>query len=734
MKTTLEQTTPALSLAARITISVQLLLVAAFIGLLADLPHLPLMLLGGLVLLFTRRRPLPVSDRTVTYSLLVAIIVGTMLAYLFPYERGRLGFFSFFFRPEYYCAFALNIAIASCLFPYPSLACGMTLTAVVFILGTCGDVVQFNHVNTRWLWGNDWINSNYRLAFNCLTGIELALSLLLLKLTRQRQSNESGRNLCRWAQAGSLVLLAAAIWGVLTLHKKFEREIRDFEHSLMAMGRHSLIRQLQPRIRPFFADEVDLNLPFWFDGGKQDRRVLLRVIGETAPGYLRARCFNNYEQGRWNNLQEAMPVPLQVTEQEGLLALSQYRREDCLEFPLAQWDIYYAGGFYSPQLPVPSPLAGIDLAAESLSMGQDGQLKPEKWKREAGYRAYTPRQRNTQSAFDLPQEESLVAEQYLTLDAEIRPALAQFCQNIDGWEEATSDYQRLQLLVEYLQENFVYRLGPFKDEQPRLSQTASPSLRRRLRRAYKEAASARPQGRRQLDVTAAGDPVLHFLQNTRAGHCELFASAAVLLLRQNGIPARYVTGFICWERHPSGSYFVARQGHAHAWVEAYDRQSQRWLSLDPTPPAGLRQYDQQWTALTAFFDRLQHLWNKGLADVQRGFMAMAVVWSLQFMWRMFWNPVGVSVALLLVYLQYRYWRRQRRPELLPLTPQQRRLAKNYAAFARRWEKRLHLPPQPERTARELLELASGSGKLQPEELRQMEEYITEYELQRFGQG
>jgi len=732
MKTTLEQTAPALSLAGRLTVSVQLLLAAAFVGLLADLPHLPLMLMGGLVLLFTRRRALPVSDRTVTYSLLAALIVGTMLAYLFPYERGRLGFFSFFFRPEYYCAFALNLAIASCLFPYPSLACGATLTAVLFILGTCGDVVQFNHVNTRWLWGNAWINSNYRLAFNCLTGIELALSLLLLKLTRQRQRNENGRSLHRWAQAASLILLAATIWGVLTLHQKFEREIRDLEHSLLAMGGRSLIRQLRPRIRPFFADEVDLNLPFWFDGGKQDRRVLLRVIGETAPGYLRARCFSNYEQGRWNNPLESLPVPLRITEQEGLLALSQYRREDYLDLPSSQWDLYYAGGFYSPQLPVPSPLVGIDLAAESLSVGQDGQLKTEKWKREAGYRAYTPRQRDAHAAFDLPREADLVAEQYLTLPAEIRPALAQFCQNIEGWQEASSDYLRLRLLAEYLQENFVYRLGPFKDEQPRLPQTASPSLRRQLRRAYRE--SARPQGRRQLAVTADGDPVLHFLQNTRAGHCELFASAAVLLLRQNGIPARYVTGFICWERHPSGSYFVARQGHAHAWVEAYDRLSQRWLSLDPTPPAGLRQYEQQWTALSAFFDRLQHLWSKSLADVQRGFMAMAVVSALQLLWGLFWNPVGVSAALLLAFLQYRYWRRQRRPELLPLTPRQRRLANSYAAFARRWEKRLHLPPHPERTARELLALAAGSGKLQPEELRQMEEYITEYELQRFGQG
>ncbi len=719
-----------LSLAGKITVSVQLLLTAAFIGLLADLPQLPLQLVVGIAVLFTKRQAFAVTDRSVTYSLLAAIILGTILAYLFPFERGRLGFFSFFFRPEYYCAFALNIAIVCCLFPYPSLACGATLTAVIFILGTGGDVMQFNHLNTRWLWGNDWINTNYRLAFNYLVGIESLLSLLLLRLTQQRQRSESGRALFRWAQAISLLLLALTTWSVLTLHKKYEQQIRDFEYSLLSMGGYSLIRQLRPNIRPFFADEVDLNLPFWFDGGKQERRVLLRVIGERPPGYLRSRCFSRYEQGRWNNPTEAMSIPLQVTEQEGLLALSQYRRQDVQASRYAKWDIYYASGLYSPHLPVPSPFTGIDLAAESLSVGENGQIKTEKWKREAGYSAYTPFERNVLAAFDLPRENDRVAEQYLGIPEAIKPALEKFCQELPGWEKTASDPERFLLLARFFQENFVYRLGTYKDaHSAAASKTALPSLRRRLRQAYQ--ASAR-QGRRQL-TEVPGDPVVHFLQKTRAGHCELFASAAVLLLRQNGIPARYVTGFVCVERHPSGSYFVARQGHAHAWAEAYDQLRQRWLSIDPTPLDGLRRYDQEWTALSAFWDRIKHLWGKTLADVQRGFMAMAVVSALQLLWRLFWNPLGISAALVLAFFQYRYWQKKRQLSLLPLTPRQLRLAKSYAAFARHWEKRLQLPPQPNRTAQELLGLAAKSGKLQPAELQSMQEYISKYEYQRFGE-
>ncbi|MBT8330725.1 MAG: transglutaminase-like domain-containing protein, partial [Deltaproteobacteria bacterium] len=35
----------------------------------------------------------------------------------------------------------------------------------------------------------------------------------------------------------------------------------------------------------------------------------------------------------------------------------------------------------------------------------------------------------------------------------------------------------------------------------------------------------------------------NFLTRSRSGHCEYFATATVLLLRQAGIPARYARGY-----------------------------------------------------------------------------------------------------------------------------------------------------------------------------------------------
>ncbi len=94
-------------------------------------------------------------------------------------------------------------------------------------------------------------------------------------------------------------------------------------------------------------------------------------------------------------------------------------------------------------------------------------------------------------------------------------------------------------------------------------------------------------------IGRGGDaPIEHFLFEARRGHCEYFATAMVLLLRAQGIPARLVTGFYgaeysVWERS-----WVVRQSNAHAWVEAWIP-GRGWLVFDPTPPAGRPQAEPE---------------------------------------------------------------------------------------------------------------------------------------------
>ncbi len=86
-----------------------------------------------------------------------------------------------------------------------------------------------------------------------------------------------------------------------------------------------------------------------------------------------------------------------------------------------------------------------------------------------------------------------------------------------------------------------------------------------------------------------GDPVADFLFNTRAGHCEYFASAMTLMLRARGVPARLVNGFQMGEYNQAADVYTVRQSDAHSWVEAFFPEH-GWIAFDPTPSAGLSVY------------------------------------------------------------------------------------------------------------------------------------------------
>ncbi|MCW1926083.1 hypothetical protein OKA05_26220 [Luteolibacter arcticus] len=86
------------------------------------------------------------------------------------------------------------------------------------------------------------------------------------------------------------------------------------------------------------------------------------------------------------------------------------------------------------------------------------------------------------------------------------------------------------------------------------------------------------------------DPAKHstllgkFLTDTRAGHCEFFATSAALLLREAGVPTRYVSGFMAAEIDPKTGQALLRGIHAHAWCRAWDAELNHWFDLDLTPP------------------------------------------------------------------------------------------------------------------------------------------------------
>ena len=62
----------------------------------------------------------------------------------------------------------------------------------------------------------------------------------------------------------------------------------------------------------------------------------------------------------------------------------------------------------------------------------------------------------------------------------------------------------------------------------------------------------------------------------KAGVCQDFAHVLLVMLRIVGVPARYVSGYICPKGHE-----LRGEGATHAWVEAYIP-FHGWIGLDPT--------------------------------------------------------------------------------------------------------------------------------------------------------
>lgn len=103
------------------------------------------------------------------------------------------------------------------------------------------------------------------------------------------------------------------------------------------------------------------------------------------------------------------------------------------------------------------------------------------------------------------------------------------------------------------------------------------------------------------------DYISHFLLESRKGYCAHFASAAAMLFRQMGIPARYVEGYAFsyadvvengelvegadYDDYYRGFSEIGAtalirmeipEARAHAWVEIFDGE-RGWIVVDPTP-------------------------------------------------------------------------------------------------------------------------------------------------------
>jgi len=166
-----------------------------------------------------------------------------------------------------------------------------------------------------------------------------------------------------------------------------------------------------------------------------------------------------------------------------------------------------------------------------------------------------------------------------------------------------------------------------------------------------------------------------FLEESRMGHCEYFATATTLLLRKAGIPARYCIGFAVQERDRKRDEWVMRGHHAHAWCRAWiEKKNSRgevsghWENVDLTPPS--------WQSVDL---AATNGWRQQFADWWQRTSEDFLIWrTRETNKNKVYTVVGVILALLALWILWRLWStRQRnakstinvyqRPEGTPLT-------------------------------------------------------------------
>ncbi|MCY3024263.1 MAG: transglutaminase-like domain-containing protein [Planctomycetota bacterium] len=230
--------------------------------------------------------------------------------------------------------------------------------------------------------------------------------------------------------------------------------------------------------------------------------------------------------------------------------------------------------------------------------------------------------------------------------------------------------------------------------------------------------------------SGTGDPLLSFLLEKKAAHCEYFASAAVILLRCVDVPTRYVTGFYVHETAGPRAR-VVRQQDAHAWAEAWV-DSVGWVTVDATPPAGR---PDQLAEQPSFWRRL----SEGLLDLLATLRRQPGAWV-------------AAAAAVAAGAWFFYWRRRRamrrlagQSEAPAYTPP----SASVLAVARQFEEILRkrdIPCPPQTTWSEHLAVlvagaaphsgpsptGRGSIRVRGVDLEQAAVFLQEYNAVRFG--
>lgn len=399
-------------------------------------------------------------------------------------------------------------------------------------------------------------------------------------------------------------LACMSVAGLLSLYLDSQREFQAFPALFLAVvlglgltltallmtKPASKVQLLHDRLQTF-QHQVEQEIrdydwqEFWRREGQVDNRspqyeqeemltVKVNFIPEQSI-YLRGYYGTDYKKGAWDTSEEefnwaSLRHGLSGGRAAGLLAGLSSSAHASLPGDRLRYELQYTGlRNTSAYLPYG---ADLNTARESYKLSGDYVVEKSRSQESFRFEGWDPRflTRNGSERLDDDAESfylwynEYVQDQYLETAADI-PALTDMVNTIETYAEYRSAMEQLTEGDTAAQNAARLRLGGLVAGQLR------------ARASYNLDPGSLPRGT---------DPIEYFLGENRKGYCVHFASAGVLMLRQLGVPARYVSGYIVHTSDftASGGSYVAsvKDENAHAWAEIW-LDNVGWVPVEMTP-------------------------------------------------------------------------------------------------------------------------------------------------------
>ncbi|HAE43613.1 MAG TPA: hypothetical protein DCG34_11970 [Clostridiales bacterium] len=268
---------------------------------------------------------------------------------------------------------------------------------------------------------------------------------------------------------------------------------------------------------------------------------LLMTVYTDKPTYLRGNVSHIYSGDSWQAKGDRFDVYNLYEDFGGLTEeeLDAYYQSSTISIV---HQFFSSKTLFSPYRPVEIEAAGnhdIVVYRDSVLIYPNGMYKGESYI----VKVETPLDYAVLKSIgiDLKKTDIPDLEIYLNLPDSITDRTAELTRDIVI--EAENDYQKALAIEKYLRTNYRYTLE----------------------------GDVLPDGREFVDF---------FLFDSKVGYCTYYATAMAVMLRLEGIPSRYVEGYVAQELVATGIYEVY-QNNAHAWVEAFIEPA-GWMTFEPT--------------------------------------------------------------------------------------------------------------------------------------------------------